>query len=323
MTSFFFDWFCTSKFVVRNLTEPSSIWNTMHTRPPPYKAQKASTQKLNEHIKIIQLIQNLPEPHVYSTRSQDLALSDLKGRRSARVCGGQLYFPAQDPNLNPHFHCYWEGRQPQLCICIPCAKMHQPRVDLGVNVGMVKGNHSQCSATVCCMTCITSMLTFWWPSIVGAIFQELQPKQGCFFSAVSSPYKAIYIYLCIYRIISQIWLLYIFVAWFFVQVFLDHIHLLFCEPTSTHTDEHSHFNRLPQNLCDATTTLRVVHIILHNCKFISPPTPPGWNIYQVAEASFVIHLCDLLARTWGDRWLTVVNSWDTQMETLYFWKPKL
>ena len=145
------------------------------------------------------------------------------------------------------------------------------------------------------------------------LFSSKQPLQGIY----------IYIYLCIYRIISQIWLLYIFVAWFFVQVFLDHIHLLFCEPTSTHTDEHSHFNRLPQNLCDATTTLRVVHIILHNCKFISPPTPPGWNIYQVAEASFVIHLCDLLARTWGDRWLTVVNSWDTQMETLYFWKPKL
>lgn len=49
----------------------------MHTRARPYKAQKASTQKLNEHIKIIQLIQNLPEPHVYSIRSQDLALSDL------------------------------------------------------------------------------------------------------------------------------------------------------------------------------------------------------------------------------------------------------
>ena len=81
----------------------------MHTCARPYKAQKASTQQLNEHIKKIQLIQNLPEPHVYSTRSQDFsALSDLKGRRSARVCGGQLYFPAQDPNLNPHFHCYWE-----------------------------------------------------------------------------------------------------------------------------------------------------------------------------------------------------------------------
>ena len=77
MRCFVFDCFCTSKFVVRNLTEPSSIWNTMHTRPLPYKAQRASTQKLNEHIKIIQLIQNLPEPHVYSTRSQDLALSDL------------------------------------------------------------------------------------------------------------------------------------------------------------------------------------------------------------------------------------------------------
>lgn len=92
-------------------------------------AQKASTQKLNEHIKIIQLIQNLPEPHVYSTRSQDFsALSDLKGRRSARVCGG-LDFPAQDashhqisvyrdPNLNPHFHCYWETTQIMYLYCM-------------------------------------------------------------------------------------------------------------------------------------------------------------------------------------------------------------
>ena len=154
-------------------------------------------------------------------------------------------FPAQDPNLNPHFHCYWEGRQPQFCIYIACAKIHQPRVDLGVNIGMVKGNHYQCSATAYCMTCITSMLTFWWPSIVGAIVQELQPKQGCFFAAVSSPYKAIYMHISHNK--TNLITVYIF-CMIFLQGSRPHtVYLLKCymnQNLPTHTDEHSHFNRL-------------------------------------------------------------------------------
>ena len=187
---------------------------------------------------------------------------------------------------------------------------------------MVKGNHYQCSATACCMTCITSMRTFWWPSIVGAIFQELQPKQGCFFSAVSSPYKAIYMHISQNK--SNLITVYI-LCMIFLQGSRPHtVYLLKCYMNQIYppTQMSTVISTDCLYLCDACT-LRVVHIILHNCKFIFPPTPPGWNIYQVAEASFVIHLCDLLVRTWDDQRLTVVNSWDMQMETLYFWKPKL
>ena len=120
----------------------------------------------------------------------------------------------------------------------------------------------------------------------GGYFPRTSTKTRLFLFSSKQPLQAIYIYLCIYHITKQIWLLYIFVAWFFVQVSIDHI--LYWTVIWTNIYPHrwaqSLKNRLPQNLCDACT-LRVVHIILHNCKFIrvfpqNRDTPKKWMVYN-------------------------------------------